>query len=282
MATATTELEAAPAVAGPAVAGAKPGPVLGFLAEAGELSRFAARSAVALGSTPRYASEVLRQSAGILRGSWFLLIAMNMFLGVAVVNFGFFFLRSIGAGDFIGVVTGYADSRQLATTMFGYVFTAKVCTGMAAELGAMKINEEIDAYEATGVDPMRFVVATRILAVVLFVPVGAALSILGETLGGYLASVVIIHGVSAHAFFSLNWSVQSVNNQLFAFVTIGVIAIVTSTIACFYGLRAAGGPPGVGSVAARSLILNLVLVHAITAVLAVIYYGQNIQLPIGG
>ena len=101
------------------------------------------------------------------------MFVMNAFFGFSIMTFAFFFLRSIGASDFVGAATGVRRPAPVAATlMFGYVFTAKICCGIAAELGAMKINEEIDAFESTGVDPMRYVVGTRILAVMLFVPVG--------------------------------------------------------------------------------------------------------------
>jgi phospholipid/cholesterol/gamma-HCH transport system permease protein len=260
----------------------RPGPVRGALEEAGELTSFSARSLRALLFTPRYASEVLRQAALMIRGTWFLLLMMCGFCGMSAMNFGYFFLRAIGASDYTGLIIGYAGPRQIAETLFGYTFTAKVCTGMAAEIGAMKINEEIDAYDSTGIDPLRYVVGTRIMAVIVFVPVGVAISLIGVVLGSWFEAVVVLHGVSAHLFFDVAWSVQTTTDQIYAVITIGTIAVVTALVACFYGLRAGGGPAGVGAVSARSLVVNLVLVHIIAATFAVAFYGTNIHMPIGG
>ena len=259
-----------------------PGSVRGILAEAGDLTAFSGRSLLAVGRAPRYAAEVLRQAAIIISGTTVLMFVMNAFFGFSIMNYAFFFLRSIGASDFAGAATAFADPRVGAVLMFGYVFTAKVCCGMVAELGAMKINEEIDAYESTGVDPLRYVVGTRILAVLIFLPIGSAVALLAELAGNYLVGIVILHGISGHGFLALNWATQSIGDQVKVFVTQGAMALTCTLVACFYGLRTVGGPSAVGASVARSLIVNLVLVHLIVAFFTVLFYGTNLHMPIGG
>jgi phospholipid/cholesterol/gamma-HCH transport system permease protein len=250
--------------------------------EAGELTAFGVRSVGAIPGSLRYVSEVMRQAALIIRGTSMLMLLMNAFLGISVVNFGFFFLRSIGASDYTGLATGYVDIRQCANLMFGYVFAAKVCCGFAAELGAMKINEEIKAYESTGVDTMRYVVGTRLVAVLIFIPIGGIIALLGSTLGSFFAAVVVLHGLSPSGFLDVHWSVQSISDQLYTLIGIWFIAVTTAITACFYGLRTEGGPASVGQTVARSLIVNLVLIHVVGVFWAVLFYGSSIHLPIGG
>ena len=250
--------------------------------ETGELTAFSARSLIALGGTPRYMSEVLRQAANLVRGTTVLMFVMNVFFGCSIMSFAFFFLRSIGASDYAGLATAFADTRVGAPLMFGYVFASKVCCGMVAEIGAMKINEEIDAYESTGVDPLRYVVGTRILAALIFLPIGGAIALLGQTAGNLLIGVVILKGVTAEGFLQVHWATQGVTDQLVVFAGQGTMALLTVLAACFYGLRTAGGPPAVGASVARSLVVNLVLVHVVTAFFVVLFYGTNLNLPIGG
>jgi phospholipid/cholesterol/gamma-HCH transport system permease protein len=257
-------------------------PLIGVVREAGDLTAFSVSSLGALARTPRYASEVLRQAAILIRGTTLLMFVMNAFFGFSIMNFAFFFLRSIGASDFVGAATAFADPRVGATLMFGYVFTAKVCCGMVAELGAMKINEEIDAYESTGVDPMRYVVGTRIMAVLLFLPIGSAVALFAQTAGNYLDGVIILHGISGQGFLQLHWATQGISDQVNVFITQGAIALLTTLAACFYGLRTAGGPAAVGASVARSLIVNLVLVHMIAAFFTVMFYGTDLNMPLGG
>jgi phospholipid/cholesterol/gamma-HCH transport system permease protein len=254
----------------------------GFLREMGDLVVFAGQAIAALPGSLRYASEGLRQAALMLRGTILLMFVMEIFLGFTTTNFAFFFLRSIGASDYMGVVWGYAGPRQIAPSMFAYVFAARVCCGMAAELGAMRIQQEIDALESTGVDPMRYLVGTRLLGVLIFVPVGAMVALIGCLIGIYLNTVVVLHGIAPNVLMDVGWSVQRLADEAISTLTMGAIAIATAITACYYGLRTRGGPAAVGSSVARSLYINLVLLHVIGVFFAVFFYGTDLHLPIGG
>lgn len=256
--------------------------VVSSLQEVGDLATFAGRTVTALPRTPRYAAEVLHQAARMISGTAPLLLVMNMFFGFTIVNFAYFFLRAIGAADYTGLATGLGVPRLGAVVMFSYVFTAKVCCGIVAELGAAKISEELDAYEAEGMDPYRYVFGTRVLAVLIFLPIGAAVSLFGGSLGSYVNVVVILQGLSAESFLHVHWSIMNVQDQLYSFVSMTSVAVVGVIVACFYGSRASGGPAGVGVAVARSLVVNLTLVHLIASFFVITFYGGDAKLPIGG
>lgn len=279
MATTTTPESPAPIAATPAPA--KPA-ATGVLAEAGELTVFGGQALVALPGSLRFFSEALRQSALMLRGTIPLLFFMQLLQGFVVGTFGFFLLRGIGASDFFGLVSGIVGPRQVACTMFGYVFTAKICCGITAELGAMKIQQEVDALESTGVDPMRYLVGTRLVGVIIFAPVGAAISLIANVVGNYVVVVILLQGLSGSALMTLHWNVQGFGDTIFVVVTCLLISVSTGIAACFYGLKTRGGPAAVGASVARSLIVNLVFVHLIAAFLAVLVFGFDNKLPIGG
>lgn len=253
----------------------------GFLHEMGELVVFSGLAMKACFGTPRYFSEVVRLSARIMRRTSFLLLAMNVFLGFSVATFGFFFLRTIGAGDFVGVFTGLLTQRQVSMTMYGYVLSASICCAMTAELGAAKIQQEIDAYESTGVDPMQLIVGTRILAAMMFVPLATVISLIGQNLGNFLDVVVVLQGNGARQFLDVTFSVQSVVGQFYTLITFFFMTLPCVLVATFYGMRATGGPADVGRAVAKSLMVNLVLVHVISAFFGVFFYGRNLNIPIG-
>lgn len=251
-----------------------------ILRETGQLTIFAGRAIRGVPGSLPYFSEALRHCAAMVTGSIVLLFFMSMFQGAAIGNFVYFFLRTIGASDFFGVTTGYLIPRQTGTLMFGYVFAAKIGCGMTAELGTMKIQQEVDAFDSSGVDPVRYLVVTRLLAVVLFVPLATAVALLGNVLGSFVIVGPVAGGLSATQLFSLHWGVQSLVELIFPLMTIAVIALICATIACFYGLRTRGGPADVGTSVARSLAVNLVVLHVIASVAAVIVYGGSLGLPI--
>src|SRR4051794_15805818 len=98
----------------------------------------------------------------MVSGTIVLLFFMELFQGASIANTGYFLLRGIGAGDFFGLVAAFGVPRFTGALMFGYVFAAKICCGMTAQLGAMKIQQEVDAFESTGIDPRRYLVGTRL------------------------------------------------------------------------------------------------------------------------
>lgn len=253
----------------------------GALREVGELTAFAGESARALPGAVQYISETLRQTAIMIKGTTFLTFLLNLFFGAEIVNFLYFFISAIGAGDELGVV-GYAAPRQLVTTMFCFIFSAKVGCGMTSELGTMRINQEIDAFESTGVDPMKYVIATRVAATLLFIPYATAISLLALYIGQYIEAIDVLHGIAPASFSQVYWGIQTSTDQIFALVTIGVIALSTTTVACFYGLRTRGGPAAVGDAVARSVVINLVLGITIASTFAAGFYGSNLHTSLGG
>ncbi|PTL58171.1 ABC transporter permease [Paraconexibacter algicola] len=271
-----------PAVPKPTTPPRRRGPVESLLVEAGELTRFFGTSLAALPGALTYASEGLRQASMMLRGTIPLIFMMQLFQGAVIGTFGFFLLRGIGAGDFFGLTTGVVGPRQTACTMFGYVFTAKIGCGITAELGAMKIQQEVDALESTGVDPRRYLIGTRLIGVLIFAPVAAFVSLIATLVGAFLIVVVLLGGLTTNTLTDVHWSVQGFGDSIFVMVTCTVIAVTTAIVSCFYGLRTVGGPAAVGTSVARSLVVNLVLLHLIAAFGAVVIFGLDAKLPIGG
>jgi phospholipid/cholesterol/gamma-HCH transport system permease protein len=253
------------------------------LAEAGELIIFSGRALKALVGVPRYTSEVLRQTALLVKGTTLMLAVMSAFFGFTLVNYSFFFFRTIGASDYVGVVVGLAGIRVGAIAMFAYTMASKVGCGIVAEIGAAKINEEIDAYEVEGVDPYRFIMGTRIVAAMLYIPIAAMVCLASLTFAGYLGSVAVLHGLSAEQYYSVNWSVIGLQDVLYMFVTMAVTGVLIVLVACFYGWRTSGGPSAVGDAVARSLIVNITLAHVIPALFTMNFYSpEHPNLNIGG
>lgn len=253
-----------------------------ILRESGELSVFAGSALRSLPGTARYTAEVLRQAAWMIRGTVPLMFLMAAFIGFTITSYSYFFLRSIGASDYTGLATGMVVPRLGATIMFGYVFTAKICCGIVAELGAARINEEIDGYECEAVDPLKYVIGTRILGALIFMPIGAVVAVVGCTVGSYVDAVWILGGLSAETLLTPHWAMQSAGDQVYVFITVATMALVTVLVGCFYGMRTRGGPAAVGASVARSVVVNLILLHCIGGFWATMFYGTDARLPIGG
>lgn len=253
-----------------------------LLTEMGELTVFSMHALCALPGSLRYFSEALRINARITRRTSLLLFVMCMFLGFSIANFSFFFLRSIGASDLVGIVPGLVDGRQLAPQMFAYVFSGSVCCAIAAELGAARIQEEVDAYEATGIDPMEFLVGVRLIAVLLFVPLAAVLAQAGILAGSYVTIVPILKGNTSHQYVDTFFSIYPIATLVKSSVMIACLTLQCALVACYYGMRQSGaGPAAVGGSVARSLGVNLLLLHFNFSITALFFFGGSLGVPIG-
>jgi phospholipid/cholesterol/gamma-HCH transport system permease protein len=282
MSTATSPFKPAPAREEQPEPAGGPGALRSGLREMGDLAAFMGTSLKGLPKSTLYLSEGLRQAAILIKGTSLLLLVMNMFLGITVTSFAFFVLRPLGATDFVGFFSGYISPRHTGPQMFGLVFAAKVCSGMAAEIGAMKVQQEIDALRVEGIDPTHYIVGTRLIGVIIFVPIATAITLIGQFLGDYLNTVLVLQAVPAELLERLQWYSQSGFDQVVALSTIMFMAIPCTLVGCFYGLRTQGGPVAVGESVARSLLINIPLVNILPGTMALLVYGNNLHIPIGG
>jgi phospholipid/cholesterol/gamma-HCH transport system permease protein len=260
----------------------QPGALRSLLRETGELVSFAGTGLRGVPAVVRFPSEAIRQAAILVRTTSVFLVVMSLFSGFALATAGYFFLRAAGASDLLGGFTAIGAPRAVTPVMFGYVFAAKVGCGIAAEVGSMRIADEIDALESEGVDPMRYVVASRIVGALLFIPIATGMCLLAVSAGMFIDAALVLQALPGATFLYDHWQGQSIQDQLFCFVDCAVLGMVIVMVASFFGYRASGGPPGVGAAVARSLVVNLVLVHVIVTFFVTLFYGADPRLPFGG
>ena len=255
-----------------------------WIALLGDIVRFSAQAFgdVFNGRVFRFFSEALRQAGILVLGSALVIWGMVFILGLECGIEGAYFLRAQGAPAYAGVFAAWCDLREMVPYMFGYIMSAKVGTGIVAELGAMRINEEIDALEVIGVRPITFLAATRILAAWMVLPFIYGSSVGVGFFASYLAVVVQIGETSAGGYSLIFWMFQNPPDLLYSVVKGMAMATAIVTVGCYYGYKASGGPVGVGQATARSMILNMVLVHLIGAMGSQIFWGANPRAPIGG
>jgi phospholipid/cholesterol/gamma-HCH transport system permease protein len=250
----------------------------------GEIARFGSRVAglVLTGRAFRFFGEGLRQAGILIFGSAVIIWAFVLILGLQCGIQGAYFNRSIGAPSLAGLFSAYCDLREGVPYAFGYILAAKVGTGIVAELGAMRISDEIDALEVMGVPPMTFLAATRLLGAWLTLPFMYLSAIGIGYFASYLAVVKQIGDVSSGGYFLIFWMFQNPPDLLFSVVKAMFMATAIVLVGCYYGYTASGGPVGVGTATAKSMVLNIVLVHVIGMMGTLVFWGANPRAPIGG
>jgi phospholipid/cholesterol/gamma-HCH transport system permease protein len=195
---------------------------------------------------------------------------------------GAYFSRAVGAPANAGVFAAWCDLRELVPYAFGYMMAAKVGTGIVAELGSMRISDEIDALEVMGIDSVLFLCATRLLAAWMVLPFMYLAAIGAGFFASYLAVVEQIGEVSSGGYFLIFWMFQNPPDLLYSMIKAMVMATAIVLVGCYYGYNASGGPVGVGTATAKSMVLNIVLVHLIGMLGTQVFWGANPRAPIGG
>jgi phospholipid/cholesterol/gamma-HCH transport system permease protein len=255
-----------------------------WLSSLGDIARFCARvmGLVYSGRVLQFFGESLRQAGILILGSTMVIWGLVFVLGLSCGIEGAYLLRAQGAPSYAGVFSAWCDLREIAPYAFGYMLSAKVGTGIVAELGAMRISDEIDALEVMGVPPVTFLAATRLLAAWIVFPFMYLAAIGVMYLASYIAVVEQIGDTSAGGYFLIFWMFQNPPDLLFSLVKGMVMATAIVLVGCYYGYTASGGPVGVGTATAKSMVLNIVLVHIIGMMGTLVFWGANPRAPIGG
>jgi phospholipid/cholesterol/gamma-HCH transport system permease protein len=250
--------------------------------EAGEMAAFAGRAVAEVPGSFRYFSEILRQAGILIVGSAAIIWFMEFIMGLECGIEAHYVLRGYGATIYSGVFTSWCGVREMGPYMWGYILAAKVGCGLVAEIGSMRINDEIDAMESLGLNPMRYLVATRLVAAWVTFPIIYLVGLAFHFLANYLVVVVQIGEVSQGGWEQVHWAFQNPTDILFSEVKIMLMGTAIVLVGMYYGYRAKGGPVGVGNATARSMILNLVLIHIIGSLGTMVFWGLSPNAPIGG
>jgi phospholipid/cholesterol/gamma-HCH transport system permease protein len=230
----------------------------------------------------RFFGEALRQCGVLILGSTMVIWGLAFILGLQCGIEGAYFNRSVGAPAYAGVFSAWCDLREIMPYAFGYMMSAKVGTGLVAELGSMRITDEIDALEVMGISSMTFLCATRLLAAWLVLPFMYVAAVGAGFFASYLAVVQQIGEVSSGGFFLIFWMFQNPPDLLYSVIKGMAMATVIVLVGLYYGYNASGGPVGVGTATAKSMVLNTVLVHLVGMLGTQVFWGSNPRAPIGG
>jgi phospholipid/cholesterol/gamma-HCH transport system permease protein len=256
----------------------------GWVESFGDLTKFCAqvvREVLGL-RVFRFFGEALRQSGILIVSSTLVIWGLVFIIGLECGVEGAYFNRANGVPAYAGVFAAWCDLRELVPYAFGYMMAAKVGTGIVAELGSMRISDEIDALEVMGISGMTFLCATRLLAAWLVLPFMYICSIGAGFFASYLVVVQQIGDVSSGGFFLIFWQFQNPPDLLYSLIKAMAMATVIVLVGCYYGYNASGGPVGVGTATAKSMVLNIVSVHLIGMLGTQLFWGANPRAPIGG
>ena len=241
-------------------------------------------------SVVRYPKEIMRILAEVTLGSGALaviggtvgvIVGMTFFTGAQVGLSGYAALNQLGTAAFSGFVSAYFNTREIAPLVAGIALAATVGCGFTAQLGAMRISEEVDALEVMAIPSMPFLVATRVIGgLIAIIP----LYVVG-LLSSYFASRLIVtqfYGQSSGTYDHYFNQFLPPGDVLWSFGKVLVFAVVVILIHCYYGYNAGGGPAGVGVAVGRAVRTSIVAINVIDLLLSMAIWGANTTVRLAG
>lgn len=238
----------------------------------------------------RYKREVFRVLAEVSFGTGALAVIggtvvvcafLTSFAGIELGIQGFNQLSNIGVEALSGFISAYINTRLAAPIIAGIALVATIGAGFTAQLGAMRVSEEIDALDVMAVPSVPFLVTSRIIAGFLAVIPIYALSLLAAYTSTQLI-VTIVYGQSAGAYGHYFETFLIPSDILSSFLMVLIMSVVVMSIHCYYGFFAEGGPAGVGRAVGRAVRLSLIAVLFTNLLLSMVLYGNSHTLHISG
>jgi phospholipid/cholesterol/gamma-HCH transport system permease protein len=213
----------------------------------------------AIFSRPRYIDDTFAQMDSVGFGSVPIVILTGFFTGCVLTLESAASLQQFGAINMTGRLVALAMVKELGPVLTGLMVSGRNASGMASELGSMKVSEQIDAMRALGTDPVRKLVTPRLVATVFMLFFLTIVSDACGIAGGALVAVGLL-GLQGSAFFHTAFQslifgdvVEGITKPLFS-------GFIIATIGCFYGLRTTGGTQGVGRSTTQAVVVSSVLI----------------------
>ncbi|MFZ2173117.1 MAG: ABC transporter permease [Rhodococcus sp. (in: high G+C Gram-positive bacteria)] len=209
------------------------------------------------------------------------LAIMGVVAGGMIGIVGFAVLDMLGIGPLAGVMSALANPRELAPLVAAIGFAAQAGCRITAEIGAMRISEEIDALEAQAISPIPYVVSTRVVAAVAAVIPSYLIALaLGFATTG--ATVTLVEGQASGAYDHYFRMFTEPIDLVYSLIKVVVFVIVVTLVHAYQGFHASGGPEGVGIASGRAIRASLVLIVMTDMVLTLCMWGLNSTISFSG
>ncbi|WP_375001748.1 MlaE family ABC transporter permease [Aeromicrobium sp. CTD01-1L150] len=265
-------------------------PVAG-LADLGQELRFYGQVLGAIPSTLKhYPRDIVRLlsevsfgtgALAVIGGTIGVMLGMTLFVGGVVGMQGYAALDQIGTATLNGFISAYFNTREIAPLVAALALSATVGAGFTAQLGAMRINEEVDALTVMAVPSVNFLVTTRVIAGFIAIIPLYVIGLLTSYAGSRLVTVYI-HGQSAGTYdHYFNLFLPPID-ILLSFLKVMVFAVLIILIHCRLGYSATGGPAGVGRAVGAAVRRSIVTVAVLDLVMSMALWGTTTTVRIAG
>jgi phospholipid/cholesterol/gamma-HCH transport system permease protein len=232
---------------------------LGFLDEAGSLALLLGQTLVWVVRPPFRVRSLFEQMAFVGVNSLPIVMITAIFTGAVLALQTMTGFKRFNAQDLVGTIVALSICRELGPVLTGLIVSGRVGSGMAAELGTMKVTEQIDALETLATDPVNYLVVPRFLAGLVMLPVLTALADVVGMAGGYAVSVFVLHA-NPTIYFRRSMDFLAFEDIYTGMVKAAVFGMIIAIVGCHRGFHTEGGAEGVGRATTHSVVLSSMLI----------------------
>src|SRR5689334_11839655 len=219
---------------------------------------------------PRYLADMIQQADFIGVGSLPIVVLTGMFTGIVLALNTSKTLEQFGSLSLTGQLVSFSMVRELGPVLTSLMVAGRNSSGMASELGSMKVTEQIDAMRALGTDPYKKLVTPRVVSTVVMMFFLTIISDLVGLMGGWLISFAML-GLDTYQYWNSAYQVLTYNDVVTGLIKPLVFGFIIATIGCYYGMNTKGGTQGVGRATTQAVVASSVLILAVDAILTQLF-----------
>ncbi|PYX90010.1 MAG: transporter [Acidobacteria bacterium] len=224
-----------------------------------DYSLLAGRSIANLFRQPRYLADTIQQADIIGVGSLPIVVLTGFFTGAVLALETSSTLQKFGSLSLTGELVSFSMVRDLGPVLTGLMVAGRNASGMASELGSMKVTEQIDAMRALGTDPTKKLVTPRVIATVVMLFFLTIISDLLGVIGGFIVSYFLL-GLDSSQYWASSYQRLEYDDIEMGLLKPILFGFVIATVGCYYGLTAKGGTQGVGRATTQAMVTASVLI----------------------
>ncbi len=233
----------------------------------------AGRSFLNIVKRPHYYDDVFLQMDIIGWGSLPIVILIGAFSGAIIALQMARALNTYGASSEVGTIVSLTLVRELGPVLTAVMVAGRNASGIASELGSMKVTEQIDAMRALGTDPIQKLVTPRLIATTLMLPCLTVIADVIGLIGAYLIAVPLLKLITGGEYWNSSWQALVLNDLAQGLLKPFIFGILISLIGCFYGLRTSGGTQGVGRAVTEAVVAAMVWIFVTTLLIDKVFVG---------
>lgn len=226
-----------------------------FIEEAGKIIILFAQTLGWIFRPPFEGRELLKQMQEVGVRSFPVVMITAAFTGMVLALQSFTGFKRFGAETMVATVVALSMTRELGPVLTGLMVSGRVGSAMAAELGTMRVTEQIDALYTLATNPINYLVVPRFLATALMLPILVIFADVIGILGGYLVSVQIL-GANPTFYTRRTWNYLEFNDLFSGILKAFFFGMIIATISCYQGFSAQGGAEGVGQATTKAVVFS--------------------------